>query len=163
MSQGQQQNFHFLWCLSLLDPQEMQWYPWPSETDASFRCKQCTGQARPIDVRQMTEVTVGSEKLLVVTSFCYLGDCLSSVANSTSSCPSSPPAHFPSPPEEEFTIHMSGVPCSMQAKPGPQTHPICITCNAMTKPWFTPDVQCHHQGPKVTLHLQTQMAWPCRT
>ena len=107
------------------------------KTDASFRCKRCTGQARPIDVRLMTEATVGRYKLEVVPSFCYLGDCLSSGANSMSSCPSSSPAHFPSPPEEEFTIHVSGVPCSMQAKPGPQPHPICIACNAMTELWFT--------------------------
>ena len=40
---------------------------------------------------------------------------------------------FPSPPEEEFTIHASGVPCSMQAKPGPKPHPTCI---AMAELWF---------------------------
>ena len=43
-------------------------------------------------------------------------------ANSTSSCLSSPLAHFPSPQEEEFTIRASGVPCSMQVRPGPQLH-----------------------------------------
>ena len=48
------------------------------KSDASFMCKRCTGQARPIDGRLMTEVTVGREKLEVVLSFCYLGDCLSS-------------------------------------------------------------------------------------
>ena len=140
----------------------MQWYPWPSETDASFRCKRCTGQARPIDVRLMTEVTVGRYKLEVVPSFCYLGDCLSSGANSMSSCPSSSPAHFPSPPEEEFTIHVSGVPCSMQANLG--SNLIRFALSEMQWPSYDSlDVQCHHQGPKVTLHLQTQIAWPCRT
>ena len=48
------------------------------KSDASFRCNQCTGQARPINGRLMTEVTVGLEKLEVASSFCYLGDCLSS-------------------------------------------------------------------------------------
>ena len=48
------------------------------ESDDGFRCKRCTGQARPIDGRLMTEVTVGREKLEVVPSFCCLGDCLSS-------------------------------------------------------------------------------------
>ena len=46
-------------------------------SDASFRCKWCTGQARPIDGRLMTEVRVGREKLEVVPSFSYIGDCLS--------------------------------------------------------------------------------------
>ena len=40
------------------------------KSDASFRCKRCTGQARPLDNRLMTEVTVSREKLDVVPSFC---------------------------------------------------------------------------------------------
>ena len=50
----------------------------PLKPDPSFRCKWCTGQARPIDGRPMTQVTVGREKFEVVPSFCYLWDCLSS-------------------------------------------------------------------------------------
>ena len=46
--------------------------------DANFRCKRCTGQARPIDGRLMTKITVGWEKLELVPCFCYLGDCSSS-------------------------------------------------------------------------------------
>ena len=46
--------------------------------DPSFRCKRCSGLARPIDGRPMSEITVASEKLEVVSSFCYLGDTLSS-------------------------------------------------------------------------------------
>ena len=57
-------------------------------------------------------------------------------ANSRRSCPSSSPAHFPSPPEEEFTIRVSVMPCFMQAKPGPQPYLICIDCNAITELWF---------------------------
>ena len=68
-----------------------------------------TGQARPIDGILMTEVTVGREKLEV-----------SHGANSTSARPSSLPVHSPSPPEEEFTIRVSGMPGSMQGKPGPK-------------------------------------------
>ena len=45
----------------------------PLKPDPSLRCKRCTGQARP-----MAKVTVGREKVEVVPSFCYLGDCLSS-------------------------------------------------------------------------------------
>ena len=56
----------------------------------TFRCKQCTGLARPVDGRTMTESTVGREKLGVMLSFCYLG---------------------------VFTIRASGAPSSMQAKP----------------------------------------------
>ena len=35
------------------------------------------GNARPIDVRPQSEVQVGTDKLEVVASFCYLGDMLS--------------------------------------------------------------------------------------
>ena len=49
----------------------------PLKLDASFRCKRCTGQDRPLDVRLMTEVTLGHEKLEVAPSSCYLGDYLS--------------------------------------------------------------------------------------
>ena len=52
--------------------------PGRMKSDASLRCKRCTEQARPIDGRLMTEVSVGREKLEVVPSICYLGDCLSS-------------------------------------------------------------------------------------
>ena len=50
----------------------------PLKPDDSFRCKWCRGQTRPVDGRPMTEITVGREKFEVVSSFCYLGDCLSS-------------------------------------------------------------------------------------
>ena len=38
---------------------------------------QCQGTARPLDGRPQSEVQVGSDKLEVVPSFCYLGDMLS--------------------------------------------------------------------------------------
>ena len=86
---------------------------------------------------------MGREKLEVVPSCCLLGDCLFSGGGCelaaiarcrvawgkfNSSCPSSPSAHFSSPPKAEFTICVSGVPCSMQAKPGPHPYLTCITC-----------------------------------
>ena len=37
--------------------------PGPLKPDPSFRCKQCIEQARPVDDRPMTEVTMGREKL----------------------------------------------------------------------------------------------------
>ena len=43
---------------------------------------------------------------------------------------------FPSPPQEEFTIAVSRVPCSMHAKAGPQPYLTCIACNVMTELWF---------------------------
>ena len=86
--------------------------PGSLKPDISFKCKWCTGQARPIDGRLMTEVTLCREILEVVIS----QDVMSLGASSISSCPSSPPAHFPSSPEEEFTIHVSGVPCFMQCR-----------------------------------------------
>ena len=90
----------------------------------------CTGQARPIDCRLMTEVIVGWERLRwchpsvtlgtaypqgAVVNLLLSQDVVSHGANSTNSYPSSLPAHIPSPSEEEFTIRVSSVPCSMQA------------------------------------------------
>ena len=52
---------------------------------------------------------------LAIVNWLLSQDAVLHRANSTSSCPSSPPSHYPSPPEEEFTIRVSVVPCSMQA------------------------------------------------
>ena len=46
--------------------------PDPLRPDSSWRCKQCTGQARPVDGRPIPE---GREKLQLVALFCYLRDC----------------------------------------------------------------------------------------
>ena len=124
-------------------------------------------------------VTLGTayHKVAVVNSP-LSQDAVSRGVNSMSSCPSSPPAHFPSLPEEEFTIRVSGVPCSMQAKPGPQTYPTCITCNVTTELWFA---GCAESPPRtkwarriswkrfsLTIWQRystpaTQMARPCKT
>ena len=45
--------------------------------DPDYRCTQCQGTACPLDGRPQREVQVGSDKLEVVGSFCYLGDMLS--------------------------------------------------------------------------------------
>ena len=45
--------------------------------DPDYRCTRCQGTARPLDSRSQKEVKVGSDKLEVVASFCYLGDMLS--------------------------------------------------------------------------------------
>ena len=45
--------------------------------DPDYRCTRCQGTARPLNGRPQREVQVGSEKLEVVASFCYLGDMLS--------------------------------------------------------------------------------------
>ena len=134
----------------------MQWYPWPSETDASFRCKHCTGQARPTDGRLRTEVTVGRYKLEVVPSFCYLGDCLSSGANSMSSCRSSPPliSHHLQRKSLQFMCQRCHAPCKQNLGP----NLIRFASPPMQWPSYDSlDVQCHHQGPKVTLHLHSQV------
>ena len=44
--------------------------------DPDCRCTLCQGTARPSDGRPQREVQVGSDKLEVVASFCYLGDML---------------------------------------------------------------------------------------
>ena len=76
--------------------------------DFTLRCQRCTGQARPIDGRLMTEVIVRRGNIEVVSSFCYLGNCSGGSCefvsitryrvdwdNPTSSCLFSYPAHFP--------------------------------------------------------------------
>ena len=45
--------------------------------DSDYRCTWCQGTACPLDGRPQKEVQVGPDKLLVVASFCYLGDMLS--------------------------------------------------------------------------------------
>ena len=45
--------------------------------DPDYRCTRCLRTARLLDGRPQMEVQVGSDKLEVVTSFCYLGDMLS--------------------------------------------------------------------------------------
>ena len=45
--------------------------------DLDYRCTRCQGTAHPLDGRPQREVQVGSVKLEVVVSFCYLGDILS--------------------------------------------------------------------------------------
>ena len=104
------------------------------KSDASFRCKRCTGQARPINGRPMTEVTVDGEKLEVVPSFCCLGDCLSSGGScertSMTRCrvawgkyndllPGLTSCPFPITSRRRIMIPASGAPCSMQANLGP--------------------------------------------
>ena len=48
--------------------------------DSDYRCTCCQGTARPIDGRPQSEVEVGSDKLEVVASFCYLRDMLSAAS-----------------------------------------------------------------------------------
>ena len=48
----------------------------PLRPDPEFRCARCLGTARAIDEREVSEVEVGNEKL-VVPEFCYLWDMLS--------------------------------------------------------------------------------------
>ena len=49
--------------------------------DPDYRCTWCQGTARPLDGRPQREVPVGLDKLVVVASFCYLGDMLSAVGD----------------------------------------------------------------------------------
>ena len=45
--------------------------------DPDYRGTRCQGTARPLDGRPQREVQVGTDKLEVVASFCYLRDMLS--------------------------------------------------------------------------------------
>ena len=95
----------------------------PRLSEAWSRCKRCSEKARPIDGRLLWQRSQWGGKSL---RWCHLSvtlgtayaqgavvnsllsqDVASHGANSASFCLSSPPAHFPSPPEEEFTIHVS--------------------------------------------------------
>ena len=73
-------------------------------------------------------------KVVVVNSL-PLQDAVLHGANRMSSCPSSPPAHFPSPPDEEITIHAPGAPGPCNRKLGPTLFLIFTACNAMTEVW----------------------------
>ena len=159
------------------------------KSDASFRCKQCTGQAKPIDDRLMTEVTVGREKLKVVPSFCYLGDCLSSGCSSELAAITKCRVAWGKFNEFlsvitscSFTITSRGRvynscvrSAMLYAKPGSQPYPTSIACNAMTELWFAGCAESPSQlagslgedaawrSGKGTPHPPTQMAQPCRT
>ena len=52
--------------------------------DPEFVCPRCSGLARPIDGRPVTEVVIDDRTLDVVDEFCYLGDMLSSGGGCTS-------------------------------------------------------------------------------
>ena len=115
---------------------------------------------------------------VVVVNSLSLQYALSHGANSMSPClPHLPLVSHHLQREDEFTIRVSGVPFSMQVKPGPQPHLICITCNAMTGLWSggcavssqrsqlarSPgDDETRRSGEDIP-HLSTQMAMPCWT
>ena len=94
------------------------------------------------------------------------------------SYPSSPPAHVSSPPDEEFTIHVSGASCYIQVKPGPDLNG--SESHGTQWPGYDPlDVWWNHQRPsrlawppggdaalragEGTPHPLSGMALPCRT
>ena len=134
---------------------------------------------------------MGREKLEVVTSFWYLVDCLFSgggyefatiirchivCGKFSELLPVLTSRQFPSLRDVEFTIRVSGVPCSMQAKPGFHPYLICIVCNAIIELGF---VGCKVSPPRTKSArriswrgrslttwqrysaLATQMAQPC--
>ena len=76
VSQGCRHKLHFCGGCSSWVNKRCSSIPGPLTPDLSFSCKRWTGQARPVDGRLMIEFTEGREKLDVVSSFCYLGDCL---------------------------------------------------------------------------------------
>ena len=85
-------------------------------------------------------------------------DAVSPGANSTSSCPSTPLAYFPSPPEKTFTTRVSGMSCSMQAKLGPQ-HYLSFICNAMTQIWFAGCAVSPPRPNQLAKSLREEAAW----
>ena len=134
MLQGRPRKLHFCSSCSSWVHKKCSGISGTPKPGHSFRCIRCPGQARQVHGRHLKEVTIGRESLrwchpsvtsgtaypqvAVLKSF-LSQNAVSHEVNSTSSCPSSPPFHFPSPPGEEFTIRASGAPFSMQANCGP--------------------------------------------
>ena len=105
--------------------------PGTLKTDPCFRCKRYTGQARPINGRPMTRghsrsreawggaIPLLSRGLLSSGGSCELASitrCHVAWGKFNESCPSSPPAHLPSPQEEQFTIRVPTAPCMNSCK-----------------------------------------------
>ena len=114
--------------------------------DLSFRCERRTGETRTINVSPVTEVTLGREKLEVMQSRCYIGDCLYSVGSyelasitryhiawhKFNELLSILTSHS-LPITSRGRVYNSCTRSAMQMKPGPQPYLICTACNAMAK------------------------------
>ena len=79
-----------------------------------------------------------------------------------------PSAHCPSPAKVDFTIIVSGIPCSMLVKHGPQPYQICIACNASQLAGRSQLARSLLRDAawwsgKDTPQVPTQTAQPCRT
>ena len=96
--------------------------------DLNYRCSRCHENARPIDRRPQKDVQVGSDKLELVASFCYMSDMLSAAEG----CELAMIMHvktvwkkfFHHPtsstrPEVMCTAHVTGMQCFMQARLSP--------------------------------------------
>ena len=137
--------------------------PGSLKPDTSFRCKRCTGQARPIDGRLMTEVTMGREKFQVVPSFCYLSwglfilrwwlwirpyHKMPSQMGQVQRAPAR--SHLP-PITSRGRVYNSFLRSAIHgSETWAQRHPICIAYNVMIETWF---VGCAASPPK------TKSAW----
>ena len=143
--------------------------------NARFRCKRCSGQARPIHCRIMPEVTVGRDEPEVVPSLCYFGDCLSwcggcefvipkrcrvTWGKFNELLPILTSRWFPITPRGRvYNSCVSIVHCSMQMKLGPNL--IRLVSPATLLPSYDLlDVQCHHQRPiQLAGSLRGDTAW----
>ena len=87
--------------------------------DLTFRCKLCTGLNRQVDGWPITKVTVGIEDLQEEPSLHYIGSCLSPDGGCKRSFPFTPRGRVSISSVKHTMLHVN-VPCSLQAKPGPQ-------------------------------------------
>ena len=151
------------------------------EPNSTLSCKQHSWQARLVDGRPMTEVTVGTDKLEVVPSFCYLGTPYPQVVvASITRCRVAWGKFI-----EPLTILTS---CSFPITCKDRVYNSCVRCAVLhaNESWvptsFWPgcdllEMRCHHQGPSQLARsprhdaawrsggasYSTQMTWPCRT
>ena len=138
MSQWRWHKFYFLWWLFQLNPQEMQWHPWPSEAWCQLQVWTVywIGQTNRLQI--MTEVTVGWEKLEVLPSFCYLEDCLSSGGGCELI------SHHLQRKSLQIVCQECHAPCKRNLGP----NLIWLALPAMQWPSYDLlDVWCYHQGP----------------
>ena len=84
--------------------------------DADYRCTWCQGTAHPLDGRPQKEVQVGSDKLEVVASFCYLGDMVSPAG----SCEFSTTTRVKTPGRSSESCYQFSLPTTFE------THSFCV-------------------------------------
>ena len=119
--------------------------------DPDYRCTRCQGTACPLDSRPQREVQVGSDKLEVVASFCYLGDMISIADGcelSTTTCVKTPWKNF-----KELKPVLSS--CHLSFKTRGRVYSSCVRSAMLhaneTWPVTKPCLQCLQQNDRAMI------------